>query len=105
MQNNPLIESVRALAERMPIIKTCKPMPVVQRQDGIQFARPQDYDECDIRLVLAALERAERIHQDAVAINAGYKNGIYEIAASDKEQHEMAEAFFADLDAALKEIQ
>lgn len=56
-----IIESVRTLAARMPIIKTCKPMPVSVRQNGFQLARPQDYDECDMRLVLAALERAERI--------------------------------------------
>lgn len=67
VMNEALIKSVRAVAKRMPIIKTCKPMPVSVRQDGLHLARPQDYDECDMRLVLAALERAERIEKAARA--------------------------------------
>lgn len=73
--NEHLIESVRAVAKRMPIIKTCKPMPVRVRQDGLHLARPQDYDECDMRLVLQALDRAERIESAARTLQE--RMGIY----------------------------
>lgn len=47
------------------------------------------------------LEAARKVCATATCINQGYKNGVYEIAARDKPEHELAEAFFASLDSEL----
>lgn len=59
--NQEILAQLEKLAERMPVIKTAAPLPVQRRQDPIIFPTNAQYDEADMRIILAAVKRWVKI--------------------------------------------
>lgn len=74
-------------------------------REACEIAATADAEITALKQRVAELEReleaARNVCATATCINQGYKNGVYEIAARDKPEHELAEAFFASLDSEL----
>ncbi len=63
--NQEILAQLEKLAERMPVIKTAAPLPVQRRQDPIIFPTNAQYDEADMRIILAAVKRWVKIEEVA----------------------------------------